>query len=360
MEQQQQQHTATCPVTLQNNNNGIKETHLTVEDPNSGERTRKRSVLKNGECNVVPVKISTERSRFMHDIFTTLVDLKWRWTLLVVTGSFVISWLVFGCFWYLICYLHGDFEEMHLPVNQEKSKWTPCVYNIDSFTSSFLFSMETQTTLGYGMRTTSEQCTVAVFLVCFQALWGIISTAFAVGIVFAKLTRPKQRAQTVLFSKNAVICRRDGNLCLMFRIGDLRKSHIIGASVRAQLVRRKVTKEGEIMAQYLSELDIQTDDCQGNVIFIWPMLVVHHITPTSPFWKMTAKDFQQENFEIIVSLEGTVETTGSTKIQARSSYLNSEILWGYRFEPIVSFNAEKRCYETDYSRFNALCFVNDC
>lgn len=129
--------------------------------------------------------------------------------------------------------------------------------------------METQTTLGYGLRTTSDACDVAIFVVCFQSVWGIISTAFAVGIVFAKMTRPKQRAQTVLFSKDAVISRRDGNLCLMFRIGDMRKSHIIGANVRAHLIKPKVTKEEEDIVQYLSELEVQTDDCTSNIIFIW-------------------------------------------------------------------------------------------
>jgi potassium inwardly-rectifying channel subfamily J, other len=47
------------------------------------------------------------------------------------------------------------------------------------------------------------------------------------GLVFAKLSRPKKRAETLLFSKNAVICRRDGQLCLLFRVGDMRKSHIV-------------------------------------------------------------------------------------------------------------------------------------
>ena len=36
-----------------------------------------------------------------------------------------------------------------------------------------------------------------------------------------------------------------------------------------------------------------------------------------------------EQFEIIVLLEGTVESTGQSS-QARSSYLNTEILWGHR------------------------------
>lgn len=33
---------------------------------------------------------------------------------------------------------------------------------------------------------------------------------------------------------------RDGQLCLMFRVGDMRKSHIVEAHIRAQIVRRKV------------------------------------------------------------------------------------------------------------------------
>jgi hypothetical protein len=69
---------------------------------------------------------------------------------------------------------------------------------------------------------------------------GVILQAFMVGIVFAKLSRPKKRTQTLLFSRNAVICQRDDQPCLMFRVGDMRKSHIIEAHVRAQMIKRKV------------------------------------------------------------------------------------------------------------------------
>lgn len=65
------------------------------------------------------------------------------------------------------------------------------------------------------------------------------------------MTRPKLRTQTLQFSKHAVICQRDGQLCLMFRVGDMRKSHIIGASIRAQLIRAKKTKEGEVSSLLL-------------------------------------------------------------------------------------------------------------
>jgi len=51
------------------------------------------------------------------------------------------------------------------------------------------------------------------------------------GLVFAKLSRPKKRAQTLMFSKRAVICPRDGQLYFLFRVGDMRKSHIVEAQV---------------------------------------------------------------------------------------------------------------------------------
>lgn len=38
--------------------------------------------------------------------------------------------------------------------------------------------------------------------------------------------------------------------------------------------------------------------------------------------------------------------------QARSSYLPSEILWGHRFEPLMSFKKESGEYEVDYAAFN--------
>lgn len=93
-------------------------------------------------------------------------------------------------------------------------------------------------------------------MMCFQSIYGVFVQAFMVGIVFAKMTRPKQRTQTLLFSKYAVVCQRDGFLALMFRVGDIRKSHIIGANIRAQLIRSHSTKEGELTVDRLMKMKI--------------------------------------------------------------------------------------------------------
>ncbi|XP_046606785.1 uncharacterized protein LOC124298618 isoform X1 [Neodiprion virginianus] len=320
-------------------------------------KIRRRAVLKNGECNVLQSRISRRSLRFLQDIFTTLVDTQWRWTLLCFTLSFLLSWLGFAVIWWLIAFTHGDFDEKHLPGVQVENKWTPCIYNVVSFTSCFLFSIETQHTIGYGSRATSEECPEAIFVMCIQSIAGVMIQAFMVGIVFAKMTRPKQRTQTLLFSRNAVICQRDGELCLMFRVGDMRKSHIIGATIRAQIIRSRTTKEGEFLSQHQQELTVGADGNDSDLFFIWPMTIVHRIQAESPLYNMSAENMLTERFEVVVILEGTIESTGQTT-QARSSYLPQEILWGHRFEPMVSYSKERQGYEVDYSLFNSTVQVD--
>lgn len=88
---------------------------------------------------------------------------------------------------------------------------------------------------------------------------------------------------------------------------------------------------------------------EDTVLFIWPSTVVHRIDEDSPFFHMSAKDFYRKHYEIIVCLEGIVEPTGMS-IQARSSYLGDEILWGYRFANVLNF--ADGSYQVDYSAFD--------
>ena len=131
-----------------------------------------------------------------------------------------------------------------------------------------------------------------------------------VGIVFAKLSRPKKRTQTLMFSRNACICQRDGEYCMLFRVGDMRKSHIIEAHIRAQLIRKRITREGEVIPFFQYELNVGYDTGDDRIFFIWPMTIVHKIDETSPLFDLTAHDLLREKFEIVVMLEGVIESTG--------------------------------------------------
>lgn len=203
----------------------------------------------------------------------------------------------------------------------------------------------------------TDECPEAIFLFCVQSILGLIIQTFMVSIVFAKMTRPKLRTQALKFSKHAVICQRDDHLCLMFRIGDIRKSHIISASITARLIHSKQTKEGDIVRNYQTVLPLSTDDCEGDDLFlIWPVTVVHKIDENSPLFHLAASDLLSEKFEIIVILQGTIESTGQAT-QARSSFLPHEILWGHKFAEAVDYNKELQAYEINHSKFNTTIMV---
>ena len=98
---------------------------------------------------------------------------------------------------------------------------------VRDFASCFLFSLETQHTIGYGTRQTTTRCPHAIITMSLQSVFGCLIQAFMVGLVFSKLSRPRNRSKTVIFGNNAVVCLRNRKLCLVFRIGDLRDDNFI-------------------------------------------------------------------------------------------------------------------------------------
>jgi len=347
--------------TLDDNNDGtLYSLDANGEIPNTKsikaykKNIKRRIVSKTGQCNTQLLRVNKKKTRLMKDVFVTILDLKWRYTLLAFMTSFMLSWLVFGFIWWLIAFAHGDYLEEN-KARMANNTFTPCILANENFASAFLFSVETQHTIGYGSRQTTEECPDAIIMQCIQSIVGVIIQACMAGIVFAKLARPKKRRNTVVFSKNAVICQRNGKLLLMFRIGNMRSSHLIQAQVRAQLVHKVTTEEGETIYFYQQELKVgtQLDGSEDRALLLWPMTAIHLIDEESPFWKMSPKDILTSNFEIIVTLDSVIESTGNTT-QARSSYLPNEILWGFRFDNLISYAHKQNLYAVDCSSINRI------
>uniref|UniRef100_A0A8C4GYG0 ATP-sensitive inward rectifier potassium channel 14 n=1 Tax=Dicentrarchus labrax TaxID=13489 RepID=A0A8C4GYG0_DICLA len=301
-------------------------------------QVRSRFVKKNGQCNVLFTNMEEKHQRYLADFFTTCVDIRWRYLLLIFCTSFMVSWLFFGIIFYTVSLAHGDFTQK-----------MPCILHVQGFVGALLFSMETQTTIGYGWRCVTEECPVAVLTVVVQSIVGCIIDSFMIGTIMAKMARPKKRNQTLVFSKNAVISLRDGKLCLMWRVGNLRKSHIVEAHVRAQLIRSYVTAEGEFIPLEQMDLNVGYDEGTDRLFLVSPLVIVHEIDKDSPLYTLSRADLEKDDFEIAVILEGMVEATAMTT-QFRSSYLAREVLWGHRFEPVIYEDQDR--YKVDYSRFH--------
>ncbi|MBN3302602.1 G protein-activated inward rectifier potassium channel 1 [Amia ocellicauda] len=309
------------------------------------KRKRQRFVDKNGRCNVQHGNLGSETSRYLSDLFTTLVDLKWRWNLFIFILTYTVAWLFMASMWWVIAYIRGDLTD-----KAHDSQYTPCVANVYNFPSAFLFFIETEATIGYGFRYITDKCPEGIILFLFQSILGSIVDAFLIGCMFIKMSQPKKRAETLMFSEHAVISMRDGKLTLMFRVGNLRNSHMVSAQIRCKLLKSRQTPEGEFLPLDQLELDVGFSTGADQLFLVSPLTICHVIDTKSPFYDLSQRSMQTEQFEIVVILEGIVETTGMT-CQARTSYTEDEVLWGHRFFPVISL--EEGFFKVDYSQFHA-------
>ena len=114
------------------------------------KRDQKRFISKGGHVNILRQNVPRGSLILLKDFLTTCVDMKWRYTLLAFMASFFISWLIFTILYYIVAIYRGDLVPEHLP-NAEaytNGTYTPCIWACYDFTSYFLFSMETQHTIG--------------------------------------------------------------------------------------------------------------------------------------------------------------------------------------------------------------------
>lgn len=86
--------------------------------------------------------------------------------------------------------------------------------------------------------------------------------------------RPKKRAETLLYSKCAVINMRNNQLCFMFRVGNMRKSHLVEASIKMQVstcsMRIKMSSFYSSVLRILRvTLKIHLPKCYKQPIFIF-------------------------------------------------------------------------------------------
>ena len=119
----------------------------------SSQTRGNRLVNKSGKVHLRSSKVPRKTERFLADFFTSLIDAKWRWVIALYSAGFIFSWSLFGTAWFVIFWLRLRYDN-----------GVVCVDNVDSWTSAFLFSVETQTTIGYGGR----QVRTVVIFVGFQ------------------------------------------------------------------------------------------------------------------------------------------------------------------------------------------------
>lgn len=162
----------------------------------------------------------------------------------------------------------------------------------------------------------------------------------------------------MVFCKNAVVCEMNKKLCLVIRLGDLRPdSHMAQVALSIKVIRIIANKLGD-MVQEVIPLKISPNSAKEPCLLtMWPTTVMHVIDQDSPFYKMSPSDLEDEKFELHVAIEGVIESTNAT-LQAKTSYIPSEILWGHQFEPMMFLRKDKKQYQINFSALSSTSKVD--
>lgn len=312
---------------------------------------QRRVVSKDGHNNIRIDNVDGMVKLYLHDIWTTVVDMKWRYKLTLFVSTFLTTWFLFGLLFYLIAMANNDLNIA------QPSNHTPCVMNVASLTGAYLFSLESQTTIGYGFRHISEECPLAILTLVLQLVLTGLAEIFVTGAFLAKLARPKKRAETVKFSQLALVSKHKGRLCVLVRVANMRKSPLVQCQLSGKLLFPYATEEGEKIQLHQESVDFQFDSSEQCPFLVLPLIFYHVLDEKSPLASLTAENLKVNNFELVVTLNATMESTAST-CQSRTSYIPHEFRWGYKFKPLL-FGTHGGRYITDFTYFDEIEISNN-
>ncbi|VDL64709.1 unnamed protein product [Nippostrongylus brasiliensis] len=101
---------------------------------------RARLVSKTGQTLLTSVELPQRFRATYKNWFHLIIECNWRSIIVVFASGFIGSWTFFGTLYYLFTVVGYQTSERN------------CIENVNSFVTAFLFSMESQHTIGYGFR----------------------------------------------------------------------------------------------------------------------------------------------------------------------------------------------------------------
>lgn len=194
-----------------------------------------------------------------------------------------------------------------------------------SFWDTFFFSVQTLSSIGYGVM--SPETTYAHAIATVEAMIGILSIALMTGLAFARFSKPTAQ---VTFSKVATIACQDCVPTLMFRVMNQRLNRILEAQIGIYFSRDETTAEGRFIRRF-HELKLLR--CHTPT-FALPWTVMHAIDAESPLYGLAPADLARTKATIVASLTGVDETVAQN-IHAHYTYGVNQLLWNYRFVDMI-------------------------
>jgi len=213
-----------------------------------------------------------------------------------------------------------------------------------SFLDAFFFSVQTMGTIGYGSMYPATRAANAV--VVAESVAGLLATALATGLVFARFSQTRAR---VIFSSRVAIGPFDGVPTLMIRVGNERHGRIVDASFRLTLQRTTRTAEG---VPFYRSTDLALVRERATALArSWTVL--HRLADGSPLARDTPESVAAADVELTLAVIGTDETS-LQPVHAQHTWMAGSIVWGARLADILTETPDGKLVIVDLALFHEL------
>ena len=262
-----------------------------------------RFINKDGRPNVIKKGVGLLDR---YSWYLTMLGMKAGRFLVLIFLMYISINLFFAGIYYLI-------GIQHLAGVNTGSPWK-------NFTEVFFFSAQTFTTVGYGRISPTGFMASAVST--FEAFLGLLSFAIATGLFYGRFSQPQA---FIKFSHNALIAPFKNGTALMFRIVPYKNNNLSDVEIKVTI--SITTEENGKLTDKFFDLELEYAKINGLALS-WT--IVHPIDDKSPFFGLRKEDIANTDLEIMVFLKG-FDQVFSNNVVTRTSYVNSEIIWGGRF-----------------------------
>lgn len=209
------------------------------------------------------------------------------------------------------------------------------------FGDDVFFSVQTISTTGYGVFYPKSQA--ANIIASFEILAGLLGTALSTGMLFARLSRPRAH---ILFSRVAVVSKRNGIDTLMFRVSNQRRNQITDARMAVTMVRDETDDEGQMLRRMV-DLKLERD---RSPVFALSWMVMHPLDAQSPLYGLDTAAMTRQAIVFICTLNG-LDDTLLANVTARYFYSPKDIRFGHRFVDIFDHH-DDGSFAIDYTSFH--------
>jgi inward rectifier potassium channel len=290
-----------------------------------------RILNKDGSSNVIKAGIPWHRRM---SLFHTLINMSWTQFMILALLGFVITNIIFA-----LLYFSFGIEQIGKDSDSNA---------IHDFMDCFFFSVQTVTTVGYGILHPTSYATN--LLAALESLFGWMAFAVLTGLLYGRFSKP---TAYLLFSKNAVVAPYKDGQALMFRLAPYKNNTLTEAEVLLN-VSFRLHENGKVVNKFFP---LPAEISKISALSLnWT--VVHPINEHSPFYGMCKEDYSINQTEIMVFIKAFDEHFSNT-VQQRTSYTADEILHGAKFKQMFRQSDDRKTTVLELNKLDDTELINE-